>query len=638
MTADDPYLPLAFSLASSPGAYAVLAGAGVSKGAGLPSAWDIEVDLVRQIAQRDNAAITIDDSNAEEWYSDNYGKALTYSSVIEEIARTPHERQALLRGYFEPDDAQTQEPVPTPSEAHRAIAHLVEIGIINVIVTMNFDRLFEQALAERGIQPTIVATESDAEGLGPLRLIQACVIHLHGDYHNATSMLNTEAELRGYSPHMRQLLTHVLSDYGLLVAGWSVTHDAALREAAAANCTKRFSLGWIEPGRITDAAGQLIDTYSAIVLNTTADDAFAHLADQIIAIREKQARHPLTIQVAANRIKRQLGGKPPAISAHDMLADELTRLRELPAFALTNYNDSDGDRLSQLLSQVIEASRVPAAAIAVLAFWGQAETDRWWTPDLQRLARPAPQSGSLWLINLPLVAASILFYSAGAASAAAQDYTRLARLFGLDGEPISSVGGPAALRTMLAPDFGSTGLSTPRHREAVTAILIEALGLGADVIDDAWQLFEIMRLATQLVTEGEVAAAAATLASADRRADATRGHDPTADGTATKDKREVLDNLAKRCHPAGLHLLAVDKSYAAGTGRRWGSPAAERLAAEVSREGRLHPLVTAFDTDAVNIEVALRAVSRAVGEAAEKHPANWVSGVLPNEIWLDSHQ
>ncbi|MBS9532559.1 SIR2 family protein [Mycobacterium sp. M1] len=637
MTTDDPYLPLAFSLASSPGAYAVLAGAGISKGAGLPSAWDIVVDLVRQIAQRDKAAITINDTNAEQWYSDNYGKALTYSSVIEEVARTPHERQALLRGYFEPADEETQAIVPKPSPAHRAIAQLVEMGIIRVIVTMNFDRLFEQALAERGIQPTIVATEADAQGVGPLRLVQACVIHLHGDYLNPTSMLNTEAELRGYPPHMGQLLTHILGDYGLLAAGWSVTHDIALREAAAAHCTNRFSLGWIEPGQITDAARELIDTRSATVLSTTADDAFARLADQIIAIREKRARHPLTVQVAASRIKRQLDGQRPAISAHDMLADELTRLRQQPAFALTDYNGNDQGRFEQLLSQVIEASRVPAAAIAVLAYWGESTTDRWWTPDLQRFARPAPQSGSLWLINLPLVAASILFYSAGVASVAAQDYTRVARLFGLDGEPISSIGGPAPLMTMLAPNPGATGLSEPDHHDAVATVLTEALGVGGDVVDDAWQLFEIVRLAKQLMNDTDVAAAAVALASADRRAEATREHDPAAIATAAREKREILDQVAFRCHPTGLHLLAADKSYAAGAGRRWGSPSAERLAAEVNREGQLHPLVIAFDAEPVNIELALHAVSRAVGEAAEKHPANWVSGILPNEIWLDTN-
>src|SRR6185295_16413522 len=113
------------------------------------------------------------------------------------------------------DGDQTSVPTP-PSAAHHAIAQLVEAGIIWVIVTMNFDRLFEQALTERGIQPTIVATEADAEGLGPLRLVQACVIHLHGDYLNATSMLNTAAELNGYGEHMGALLRHVLGDYGLI--------------------------------------------------------------------------------------------------------------------------------------------------------------------------------------------------------------------------------------------------------------------------------------------------------------------------------------------------------------------------------------------------------------------------------------
>jgi hypothetical protein len=243
VTVDDPYLPLAFSLASSPGAYAVLAGAGVSKGAGLFSAWDIEVDLVRQITQRDNAGVVIDDNNAEQWYANNYGKDLTYSTVVQELAHTAHERQALLRKYFESvDEVGNSTPFP-PSAAHRAIAGLVEAGIIRVIVTMNFDRLFELALIERGISPTFVSTESDAEGLGPLRLVDACVIHLHGDYLNATSMRNTAAELSGYKPRMKRLLRHVLGDYGLIVAGWSVQHDKALREAAKASCTKRFTMG-----------------------------------------------------------------------------------------------------------------------------------------------------------------------------------------------------------------------------------------------------------------------------------------------------------------------------------------------------------------------------------------------------------
>lgn len=639
VTADDPYLPLAFSLASSPSAYAVLAGAGVSKGAGLPSAWDIEVDLVRLIAQRDKATVVIDDDNAEQWYADNYAKKLTYSSVIEEVAYTPHERQALLRKYFESaagDENETSTLLP-PSAAHRAIAQLVEAGIIRVIVTMNFDRLFEQALTERGIQPTIVATEADAEGLGPLRLVQACVIHLHGDYLNATSMRNTAAELNGYTPHMNSLLRHILSDHGLIVAGWSVEHDAVLRDAAKACCTKRFTLGWIEPGRITEAARQLIDAHSAVVFETTADDALAHLADQVTAMREKQARHPHTVAVAASRIKRQLTQQHPAISAHDMITEELTRLHQRSEFALTDYNNRDSGYFEQMLNRVIEATRVPAAAIAVLAYWGNPDTDRWWTSDLERLARPTRRSGSEWLINLPLVSASMLFYAAGTAALAAQDYTRLARLFALHGEPIT-IAGPVPLSTMLAPNQSRMGLTTTQHHSAVSRTLIEALGIGADKADDAWQLFEILRLSIQLMTNGKFANAVGTYTAANRRRDATTDVDPTAQAQAEKTKRDVVNDLAGQCHPAGLHLLAVDKSYAAGTVSRWGSPVAVRLAADISRETELHPLVSALNIDAGCLELALKAVSHAVGQAAEKHPANWPpgGGALPDEIWLDT--
>jgi SIR2-like domain len=623
VTTDDPYLPLAFSLASSPGAYAVLAGAGVSKGAGLPSAWDIEVDLVRQIAERDKATVLIDDNNAEQWYADNYGKQLTYSTVIEEVTNTAHERQALLGKYFESVDEEDGTSTPSPpSAAHRAIARLVEAGIIRVIVTMNFDRLFELALVERDIEPTIVATGGDAKGLGPLHLVQACVIHLHGDYLNATSMLNTAAELTGYTPNMRRLLRHVLGDYGLIVAGWSAEHDTALREAVKASYTKRFTMGWISPGHITDAASQIIGAHSAAVFKTTADDAFAHLADQVTAIRQRQARHPLTEAVAASRIKRHLTQQSPAISAHDMVAEEFTRLRGLPEFDLSNYSNSDPNYAQELRSRVIEAARIPVAAVAVLAYWGDPETDRWWMSNLERLARPTRHSGSTWLINLPLVAASMLFYAAGVAAACAQNYERVARVFGLHGEPINRAG-PVPAWTMLAPDPSMTGLTAAQHHKAVSATLVEVLGPGSDVIDDAWQLFEILRLAQQLTHADQfhqaVMEAGGLIGSQAGRA-------------------KFIAALAARCHPDGLHLLAVEQVYSTGTHRRWSSPVAERLAAEVDREGSLHPIVSALNTNAENIELALEAVSDAVGQVADRHPANrpGPGGWMPDRIWLDA--
>jgi hypothetical protein len=277
-----------FSLFSNPGAYAVLAGAGVSRGAGLPTAWDIVVDLTQQIAGDETA--NIDATTAEGWYEARFGRSPTYSDVVERLALTPTERQTLLRRYFESTDEDGNATTPGPSVAHRAIARMMHLGTIHVVLTMNFDRLFEQALREIGIEPTIVATEADAEGLPPLHTLQHCIIHLHGDYLNATSMRNTAAELSGYGPSMQALLSRVLSDYGLIVAGWSVQHDHALREVIAAQHNSHFTTGWVAPGELSEAAQTLVARNQALLLSTTADDAFGHLADQIDAMRSRRAR------------------------------------------------------------------------------------------------------------------------------------------------------------------------------------------------------------------------------------------------------------------------------------------------------------------------------------------------------------
>jgi len=86
----------------------------------------------------------------------------SYSDVVEQLALTPTERQGMLRKYFERSDDDDESDPPGPSQVHRAIARLMQAGVIKVIVTMNFDRLFEQELRELQIEPTIVATDTSA--------------------------------------------------------------------------------------------------------------------------------------------------------------------------------------------------------------------------------------------------------------------------------------------------------------------------------------------------------------------------------------------------------------------------------------------------------------------------------------------
>jgi hypothetical protein len=47
----EPTLSLAIALQSDPGVYALLLGSGVSKSAGIPTGWEIVLDLTRKLAR-----------------------------------------------------------------------------------------------------------------------------------------------------------------------------------------------------------------------------------------------------------------------------------------------------------------------------------------------------------------------------------------------------------------------------------------------------------------------------------------------------------------------------------------------------------------------------------------------------------
>lgn len=635
---DDLFLPLAFSLYSNPGAYAVLAGAGVSRGAGLPTAWDIVVDLIAQIAEHAGDSTVIDEDSAAPWYESKYGRTPTYSDVVEQLALTPTERQGLLKKYLERTEDDATDDPPGPSQAHRAIARLMQAGIIRVVITMNFDRLFEQALRDLLIEPTVVATDGDAEGLAPLHTVQHCVIHLHGDYLNAISMRNTTDELSGYGPHMTALLSRVLGDYGLLIAGWSAEHDHALRDAVAAHYPSLFTMGWISPGRLTDAAATLATNKKALVLQTTADNAFGHLADQVEAMRERRARHPLSLAVASTRVKRELSGNGPAISSHDMLAAEFARLHLNPAFHLANY--SDLSNYPTLLRQAVEAAKIPAAVIATLAYWGTDETDRWWTTEIERFGRPAkPLDGVTALIDLPLVAGSLMFYSAGVASTLAQRYDLLIKLFRLQGH---RAGGTATSIGGVLTPAGLTSSSVVKIYAEVCGVVTEALGVGIEPVDEALQTFEIVRLTIQTMEAERFAASVGDYETSDRRLEALSrvpDGDQGAQFQARVDRDRVVGRIAEFVRPHGAHVLASERIFFQGN-RIWGSPVAERIAEDVQRLGAQHPLVEALRVEVDALWLALRGVSVAVGREGDRlqlqgSPVGY--GFFPSdECWLDT--
>ena len=434
-----------------------------------------------------------------------------------------------------------------------------------------------------------------------------------------------------YSDVVNQL---ALTDDGLLVAGWSVQYDPALRDAVTAHYPSRFTMGWVSPGALGLDAQSIADSKKALVFQTTADNAFGHLADEVEAMRDRHARHPLTLDVAVGRIKRQLAGARPAIPARDMLVSEFARLRDIPALHRNRRMDSDSAYYESSLNQVEEACRLAVGCSAALAYWGDAKTDRWWLPEIARFGRIDIASGAVRLIHLPLVAATLLSYGAGVAAVAAERFDLLRKLFvlrvnrvGHTPQPTPEILTPA---TIIEGDY-------PQLYDAILAVVGDALGLDAEPVDEALQLFEILRLAKQLVdSEGYESRIREFATAGNALADAPNLEAQLQAWTA---RQKVVDQLAEQSSAYHTHLFAAERQYETGRGRRWSSPIAERLADEIARQRDSHPVIVGLQLGVTGAQLAALSVGAAVGRVAQT--LEWqaipvgTAGFIPSEFWLD---
>lgn len=608
MTDRDSLLTTAFSLKSNPGAYALLIGAGVSAPSGIPTAWGVLTELVERLAMVASAEPGTSGDAAHAWYRERFSREATYESVLEQIAPTSHERQRVLRDFFErsPEDVDAGRKLPTV--AHRSIARLARAGAVKVVVTLNFDRLIEQALRDEGIEPTVISSPADVAGMAPLHTLDFCVIHLHGDYLNPTSMLNTADELHGYAPTVAGLLRRVLEDYGLIIAGWSSTYDPALRSAIAEHYPGRYTLTWIEPGAVSEQARELRTLKKGVLIPMDADTGFGVLADAVDALATREARHPLTAAVAVETAKRELSGRTVAIGVHDALRTALADLDALPELHLDDRYDTS--RFPEFLGRVEEASRLPAALIATLTYWGDATTDRWGLPEIERFAAPAARSGALMLLNLRMIPGSIMFYAAGVAAVAAQRFDLLRQLF--TGRRFDTLRQrhdtfPRALDP--AEAYEGVTDSGHRHYRFLAPILSEALSLGEAAVEDAWQLFEVLRLAAIAEDHPRVR----------DQIDAyeQRNDEFVASGgsIAAWDQRDrVLQDVARYVPVYAPHVRVTNSRGIEG----FRSPTASRLIAALDAEPH-HPLVTSgYASSAKEFTYALHVTSAALGLAGSQ--------------------
>jgi hypothetical protein len=117
----DPLVLLAHAVYSNKGVYAVLLGSGLSRAAGIPTGWEITLELIRRIAVAEDVMIGDDPA---EWWRETKGREPDYSALLDMLAATPEERRAVLDGFIAPKPQDVEAGIKVPTAAHRAIARL----------------------------------------------------------------------------------------------------------------------------------------------------------------------------------------------------------------------------------------------------------------------------------------------------------------------------------------------------------------------------------------------------------------------------------------------------------------------------------------------------------------------------------
>ena len=423
-----PAASLASSIHAGPGTYALLVGSGVSHEARVLTGWDVALDLIRRLA------VALRQDPGEDligWYRHHAGGEPDYSSLLEDLAPSREDRRSLLESYFEPTDDERDEGAKLPTAAHRAIADLVKGGYLKVIVTTNFDRLLELALAEVGVVPTVISSPAHAEGALPLVHSGCTIIKVHGDY-LSPDLKNTVEELDSYDPAIDALLDRVFDEYGLVVCGWSARWDTALRNAVLRTPNRRFATYWMHRGNPTAQAEELIAHRRAIPMQIAdADTAFEALGPTVTALAELADQQPRDTAAAVARLKRYLPDPTHRIRLSDLIAAEtehlIGQIADLPV---------DGVDVAAIYEQRMrtyeEASARLLTLLAVGARFSDTEQhDQLWTATVDRLAnRPLAGSGKTHLIKMQQYPTLLAMYAVALGSAAATRLEPIARVLG----------------------------------------------------------------------------------------------------------------------------------------------------------------------------------------------------------------
>lgn len=456
----DPMTSLAFAVYSGKGVHALLLGSGLSIPSGIPTGWDVVLGLIRRIAKVQEQDCEPDPAA---WYRTTFGKNPDYSEILEMVAPEPAERMTLLKGYFEQTPEEREERKKEPTAAHHAIAKLVADGYIRVIVTTNFDKLMERALDVAGVVPQVISSTDGILGAQPISQARCTIIKVHGDYLDTRSK-NTPTEVGEYDGALNMLLDQVFDEYGLIVCGWSADWDGALRSAITRCPNRRYTMYWSAFRQPSPIAAELCQSRRAQVIpGMGADTFFGKLVEKVGALKDMDAPHPLSAQMAVELLKKYLVDEKYDIKLHDLVMGETRRV----ATILFTRPGLQGRNVSLKYYEAQLAILMPLMTAA--GYWGKPRHRALWLRCFQQMVTPPTGNFAGFPVDTDYYPAYLLLHAYGIASLAAGRTGNLGYILS-KGTARSENGGqePLIRRVVIALRDGSFDNSVKREDETLT--------------------------------------------------------------------------------------------------------------------------------------------------------------------------
>ncbi len=345
-----PLVKLGTSATPGEAKYICLAGAGLSKDAGLPTAWDLmlETAVLLRVAEED------DGSDVQTWFLNSPYKDMKYSELIGGLFSTSVEQQSFVRDKLRANE---------PGKAHLLLAELARLRVLRCIITTNFDDLIEQALRIAGLTVQVISNDEDLKHSEPLiHCKQFRVYKPHGTI-GVGRLRNTPADLQKLSPRMENELVRVLGDHGLIVLGYSGADESILRVFQRRR-QRFYPTFWVNPSEPPALIVSLFEAETGTFTYMPCTGASAILQDLLGVYRKLAALAPssglpASVVSATNAIRE---GRADATSRiRSFMAELLEGLTAIaPDFSMTGDHD-------ELLIESLEKAKPLCCEFAAVA-------------------------------------------------------------------------------------------------------------------------------------------------------------------------------------------------------------------------------------------------------------------------------